>query len=390
MNSNSKAIFYYLNRDNRWPDFQWEGLELRPDGALQLFSVPLLEGELASEIEKLEASSGPAGIAVDIDGTIYYSDPAAHRLLKIDGCDSKLGPVPCIGGKDGKPTQLKMPRGLLIPATRRSLFVADSGNHRIQIFDIASLQLVDIWGQADAAGPPRSSSEPGRFDTPWTLTTDAAGNVYVADYGNQRVQKFNALGQVVSTFWDNVKTYLRRPSDIAASVTGDKTHLYILAQDANAVWKVFVFDAEGHPVLDATGAPMTFGAGASPNANGHSRERRRGLCGRQRARGACFVFKRDDFKRDDSFIFAGEAVGYQGPVAALALDGRDGLLVHTGTALAPVRLVINQGYRTDGLLWSPQPIKVGEAKVQMASLASSIGEPRAQCAFAILCLYRGR
>lgn len=369
--SNDLTNFTYLNRDNRWPAFQWEGLELRSDGALQLFSVPLLEGDLPSEIENLAAPSGPAGIAVDIDGTIYYSDPDAHRLLKIDGCDSKLGSVPCIGGKDGKPTQLNMPRGLLIPPHRRSLFVADSGNHRIQILDIASLQLVDIWGQADAAGPPRPSSEPGRFNIPWTLTADAAGNVYVADYGNQRLQKFNALGQVVSIFWDNVKTYLRCPSDIAASVAGDKTHLYILARDANAVWKVFVSDAEGHPVLDDTGAPITFGGGHLQKPMSIAASEAAVYVGDNDKR-SVFVFKRDDFKRDGSFIFSGEVVGYQGPIAALALDGRGGLLVHAGTDLAPVRLAINHGYRTDGLLWSPQPIKVGEAKVSWHRLQAQL------------------
>lgn len=373
MNINGKADFYYLNRDNRWPDFQWEGLELHEDGALQLFSVPLLEGGLPSEIEKLEAPSGPAGIAVDIDGTIYFSDSSGHRLLKIDGCDGKWAPLPCIGGENGKPTQLNTPRGLLIPPHRRSLFVVDSTNHRIQIFDIASLQLVDIWGQANAAGPPRPSSELGRFNTPWTLTADAAGNVYVADYGNQRVQKFNALGQVVSIFWDNVKTHLRRPSDIAASVAGDKTHLYILAQDANAVWKVFVSDAEGHPVLDDTGAPITFGGGHLQKPMGIAASEAAVYVGDNDKR-SVFVFKQDNAKRDNSFVFAGEAVGYQGPVAALALDGRGGLLVHTGTALAPVRLAINQGYRTEGVLWSSQPIKVGDAKVRWHRLKALMGE----------------
>ena len=362
MDAVGPAKFLHLNRDNLWPDFQREGLELRPDGALQLFSVPLLQDELPSEMETLEAPLGPAGIAVDLDGTVYYSDPENHGLLKIDGCDSKQGPVPCIGGENGKPTQLNTPRGLLIPPHRRALFVADSTNHRIQIFDIGSLQLVDIWGQRDPAGPPQPSNETGRFDTPWTLAADAAGNVYVVDYGNQRVQKFNALGQVIAAFWDHIGAYLRRPSDIAASVVGEKTHLYILAQDANGAWRVFVFDAEGHAVLDSEGHPLTFGSDQFKQPMGITATEAAVYVGDNDKR-RVLVFKRDDSKRDGSFVLAGEAVGYQGPVAALEVDGRGNLLVHTGTDLAPVRLVTNEGHGTDGLLWSSQPIKVGEAKV---------------------------
>ncbi len=66
-----------------WPGFQWEGLELREDGALQLFSLPLLEDILPERVPSLPAPDGPAGIAVDDFGTIYFRDPNAHRVLRI-------------------------------------------------------------------------------------------------------------------------------------------------------------------------------------------------------------------------------------------------------------------------------------------------------------------
>ena len=261
------------------------------------------------------------------------------------------------------PVQLGMPRGLWLLPHRRALIVADSANHRLQLFDPASLQLLDIWGQADVAGVPQPGTEPGRFHTPWALTGDTAGNVYVVDYGNQRVQKFNPLGEVVPAFSETLQAAgLQRPSDIAAGAVGETTHLYIVAQDAEATSKVFVFDTEGHPVLDAVGHPITFGA-----------EHLRQPMGIAAGEDAVYVgdngwqrvltFKRDGLRRDGSFILAGEAVGYQGPVAALALDGQGNLLVHTGTSLAPVRLAINRGYRTEGMLWSRQAVTLGEVKV---------------------------
>jgi phage tail-like protein len=315
-----------------------------------------LEGDLPGEGANLAAPDGPAGIAVDLDGTIYFSDSIGHRLLKIDECDQTMAPLPCIGGKDGRPTQLNTPRGLLIPKHRRSLFVADSANHRIQIFDLASLQLVDIWGQVDLAGKPQPGTEPGRFNTPWTLAGDSEGNVYMVDYGNHRVQKFNALGEVVPDFWDNVKKKgLRNPGDIAAGAVGENTHLYIVARDTNTAWKVFVFDTEGNPVSDKEGRSITFG----PE---HFKP-----MGIAVTEDAIYVGDNDlrrvlKFKKGDDYSLVGEAIGYQGPVAALALDDKGHLLVHTGTSLAPVRLALTRGYRTKGILWSTA-IKSANPKV---------------------------
>src|SRR6266404_2220846 len=178
--------FLYLNRDNRWAGFHRRGLEIRSDGALQLCSVPLFDGESPKSANNLD---GPAGLAQAPDGTIYLSDPLQHRLFTI-GCDEALIPVPGIGGEGSIPGQLKTPRGLFIPKHRRAIFVADSENHRVQVFDFASGQLVDVWGQTSVMGAPEPSPEPGRFDTPWALTGDDAGNLYIVDYGNQRVQKF--------------------------------------------------------------------------------------------------------------------------------------------------------------------------------------------------------
>src|SRR5262245_4123913 len=127
--------FLYLNRDNRWTGFHWHGLEVRRDGALQLSSLPFFEGEPLPRF----IPEGPAGIAQDSEGNTYLSDPANHRLLRI-GCDGKLVPSGCIGGQGQLPAQLHTPRGLFIPKYRNAIFVADSANHRVQVFDLPSGQ----------------------------------------------------------------------------------------------------------------------------------------------------------------------------------------------------------------------------------------------------------
>lgn len=339
MIGDNNTNYAYLNRDGKWPDFKWKGLDLREDGALQLNSLPLLLGILPTELSTATEPDGPAGIAVDSDGTVYFSDPSTHTVFRIDGCDGTTAPLACAGGKGDIPSRFKSPRGLLIPRHRRTLFVADSGNHRIQLFDIATGQLVGVWGQAGAP-----ETQPGRFDTPTALAGDEQGNVYVVDYGNRRVQKFNRLGLVVSEFWDTVdsSSLLSRPVDIAVYGEGSDIRIYIVDQNKH---EVFIFDPEGHAVLDAQGQPVSFGSAELQKPMGIVATKDSVYIG-DNARRRVLSFKRPGYE------FAGEAVGYQGPVAALALDNHGGLLVHPGGGFTLVKLELGHGYSSRGVLWS--------------------------------------
>jgi phage tail-like protein len=365
------ADFLYVNRDNFWPDFQWHGLELTKDGILQLASLPLLDGELPQALRDLPNPVGPAGIAVTCNGTVYFSDPCKHQLFRIDICNHRLELTPCLGGEGSRPAQFREPRGLLFHPVRHALFVADSGNHRIQIFDLQILQLLDIWGQPDISGKPQAGGKPGRFNIPWSLVSDRVGNVYVVDYGNERVQKFNIHGEVAPTFWENLQaTGLQKPTDITAVVLEEATHLYILAQDQDANWKIFLCDVDGHSLMDAQGQPITIALGNAKQPLGLAASEDAVYIGDNDQR-RVLVFKRDGFKQDGSFAQVGEAVGYQGPVAGLAFDGREGLLVHTGTDIAPLRLALNKSFRTKGVLWS-KAIKTSNPKVIWHRLRAEI------------------
>ncbi len=339
--------FLYLNRDNRWPDFHWQGLQIRNDGALQLSSLPLLEGELP---KGLKDPDGPAGIVVAPDGTTYLSDPANDRVLGI-GCNGIMTPVPCIGGKGGAPVQLDSPRGLFVAKYRPSLFVADSKNNRVQVFDLVSWQLVDIWDQ---------------LDTPWALTGDDAGNIYIVDYGSQRIKKFNRAGELVHEFWDTLLNahLLSRPSDIAAYSSHDKVRLYIVDEAAHAV---FVTDGDGQPLRDAHNKPISVGAAQLRKPMGIAV-----------APDAIYVGDNElhqilTFSTADDYSYIGDAVGYEGPVAGLALDTHGNLFVHSGYALAPIRLAVGTGHATRGVLWS-EAISVSDSQVTWHRLQAKAGK----------------
>jgi len=71
-----------------------------------------------------------------------------------------------------------------------NLYVLDSGNHRVVVFD-SNGQMLRDWGSF--------GQEPGQFNEPWGIAVDDSF-LYVADTWNHRVQKFSQEGDLVTTF----------------------------------------------------------------------------------------------------------------------------------------------------------------------------------------------
>ena len=328
------AGFLYLNVANRWPVFRWRGLELRADGALRLAHVPLYSGGTET-ISELPVPDGPAGLALGPDGTVFFTDPGGDRLLRIDPCDSRVCPAPCLGGSGELPGQLRTPRGLIFHTTRHALIVADAGNHRLQLLDPRTFQLVGIWG-----GP---GTAPGLFDTPWTLASDSRGAVYVVDYGNKRVQKFGPQGSVESDFWEHASgAGLGQPVAVATRDAADTTEVLVLDATAH---RIAVFDGDGNlrRWLDLPdGAPLALLAAQDSLYLGDNASRRvLRVLPIEPSPGAPLT----------GGIVVGEAEGFAGPVAALAADDSGGLWLHPGGPATPIRLIRTGGYLRDGVLW---------------------------------------
>ena len=69
-----------------------------------------------------------------------------------------------------------------------NVYVADFGNFRIQKFD-SNGKFLKQWGS--------QGKEPGQFFRAWAIAVDSAGNVYVGDEGNSRIQKFDRDGNLL-------------------------------------------------------------------------------------------------------------------------------------------------------------------------------------------------
>jgi DNA-binding beta-propeller fold protein YncE len=100
-------------------------------------------------------------------------------------------------GKPGTgPGELSYPYDIKIDAAG-NIFVCEFGNSRIQVFDDTGRSIEIIGG---------AGGRPGQFNNPWAIALDSHGNLYVADALNHRVQKLIRKMSVVSSQQSVAKT----------------------------------------------------------------------------------------------------------------------------------------------------------------------------------------
>ncbi|NVJ48694.1 MAG: T9SS type A sorting domain-containing protein, partial [Cytophagia bacterium] len=140
--------------------------------------------------------NSPRGIAVDASGNIYVADAGNHRIRKI----TSNGDVSTLAGSgsgnvDGNGTSARFsnPFGVAVDVSG-NVYVADYGNHKIRKItpngDVTTLAGSGSAGSADGNGTAAS------FNNPSGISVDAAGNVYVTDYGNHNIRKITPNGDV--------------------------------------------------------------------------------------------------------------------------------------------------------------------------------------------------
>lgn len=339
MDELGRPTYRYLNRDNEWLDFQSWNLERAADGSLRLASVPLLAGIIPPEIAQLSTPDGCAGVVVSPDGAVYYTDPHANHIWRVEPCFREKEPLRCFSGPGDSPGQCRAPRGLGWHPLRNVLLVADSGNHRIQLLDVEAMQVADLWGQPDPSGNPQAGSAPGQLDTPTSLAVDPEGNVFVVDSGNRRVQKFDPDGTVVPDFWQNMHQAAPHlvPAEVTVGVDRGVVEVFVLDTADGRLW---VFDHNGSSPRSSTSPAFRTAMGLA--VLNHAVLNPEIYLGDNNARGI------DRFLPNLGFV--GPARGYGGPVAALCGD-ESWLYVHAGGDFPPLRLARHGANAERGVLW---------------------------------------
>lgn len=172
----------------------------------------------------------PVGVAVEADGRVFVADGTQNRVFGY-APDGRL--VMAIG-HDG---ELHGPSGLAVDRLNHRLYVADSSKHQIFCYSTVDGAAIRTMGKRGGA--------PGEFNFPTNLFVDQAGKLYVADTMNFRIQVFDADGAVVKVFGTQGDTpgTFNRPKGVAVDSEGD---IYV----ADASFDNFqIFDAEGRLLL---------------------------------------------------------------------------------------------------------------------------------------------
>jgi sugar lactone lactonase YvrE len=125
------------------------------------------------------------GLDVDAQDRIYVADSCNHRIQIF----SRDGRWLKTYGKAGRgPGELSYPYDVRVDRFGRQ-YVCEFGNSRIQVFGTNHEPLEIIGGPG---------ARPGQFNNPWAIALDSHGNLFVADAGNHRVQKFMRLATGLS------------------------------------------------------------------------------------------------------------------------------------------------------------------------------------------------
>ncbi|CAF3600419.1 unnamed protein product, partial [Rotaria socialis] len=127
----------------------------------------------------------PTFLFVDRDHSVYVSDSNNNRVMKwVEG--TKEGIVVAGGQGNGSAlTQLYRPKGIFVD-TLGTLYVADSWNHRAMRWTQEGKKQGTV-----VVGGNGSGAAANQFYYPFGLSFDRQGNLYVVDYGNNRVQQFS-------------------------------------------------------------------------------------------------------------------------------------------------------------------------------------------------------
>jgi ABC-type Fe3+ transport system permease subunit len=119
----------------------------------------------------------PEGLGLDAQGRLFVADSCNHRV-QIFSADGQF--LRSYGRAGTGPGEFSYPYDVQVDSAGRQ-YVCEFGNSRIQILDEQNRPIESLGG---------IGAEPGQFANPWGLALDSAGNLYVADSRNHRVQKF--------------------------------------------------------------------------------------------------------------------------------------------------------------------------------------------------------
>jgi large repetitive protein len=196
----------------------------------------------------------PADVKLDGAGNYYIADSANHVIRMVNAATGIIWTVAGMGGQsgysgDGGPAtqaQLNSPSSIAFDGDHL-LYISDTGNSAIRKVDLTTGIITTVAGAGTAGfsgdGGPATA---GQLDSPWGIALGGDGSLYIADQSNNRVRKVSLAGVISTVAGTGVRGYggdsglatqaqLNVPAGVLVDVAGN---LYVADSGNQLVRKV--------------------------------------------------------------------------------------------------------------------------------------------------------
>ncbi|MCE9637538.1 MAG: hypothetical protein K8T90_17700 [Planctomycetes bacterium] len=219
----------------------------------------------------------PVGVAVAATGVVYISDGGGHSIRAVDllGVISTVaGDGTASFAGDGGPAsaaRLNEPHAIFVDRVG-ALVVCDRGNHRLRRIDSSGMIATIAGDGAGAFAGDGSAATSASLNGPAGACADAAGNIYIADTYNHRLRRVDTSGTITTVAGNGVATFagdgaaatsasIRFPTGVAVNAAGD---IFIADNGNNRIRRIAASDGvistiagDGTPGLSGDGGPAS-------------------------------------------------------------------------------------------------------------------------------------
>ena len=222
-------------------------------------------------VAKSTSLNQPGGVAIDGAGNLYIADTNNNVIRKVSPATGSITTVAGTGvpgytGDGGLATAatLNSPEGVAVDAAG-NLYIADTNNDAVREVVAATGDLATVAG--DGTGAPGFSGDGAaaihaKLNAPYGVALDYAGNLYIADSGNNRVRVVNTSGDIITFAGNGTPAYL---GDGGAATQAE---LYSpLGVACDPAGNVYIADARNYVVRKVNAASGVITTIAGTNAD---------------------------------------------------------------------------------------------------------------------------
>lgn len=203
--------------------------------------------------------AGPSSVVLDAAGNLYVADAGNNAVRRVDAVTGIITTVAGTLGRHGytgdrgpaNSATLNTPNGIALDSSN-NLYLADTGNHAIRRVDAVTGKITTVAGTGTAGyngdSLPATSAQ---LSSPWSVTVAPTGELYIADQNNHRVRLVSPAGMISTVAGSGIAGFsgekgpateaqLNEPASVVLDVAGN---LYIADSGNNRVRKISAKDS---------------------------------------------------------------------------------------------------------------------------------------------------